>query len=53
MTSGYCETDLVVELARRRNVTFLLNMEAHSGGTGRNAATLRSKALRDNQLRVI
>ena len=42
------KTDLVVELRRRRNVAFLLDMESHAGGTGRNAATIRSELLGDN-----
>ena len=42
------KTDLVVELRRRRNVAFLLDMESHAGGTGLNAATIRSELLGDN-----
>ena len=42
------EADLVVKLRRRRNVTFLLDMESHAGGTGRNAATIRSELPGDN-----
>jgi hypothetical protein len=42
------ETDLVVELRRCRNVAFLLDMESHAGGTGLNAATIRSELLGDN-----
>ena len=36
------ETDLVVELRRCRYVAFLLDMESHAGGTGRNAVTIRT-----------
>jgi len=42
------KTDLVVELRRRRNVAFLLDMESHAGGTGLNAATIRSELSGDN-----
>ena len=42
------ETDLVVELRRCRYVAFLLDMKSHAGGTGRNAATIRSEMLGDN-----
>ena len=42
------EADLVVKLRRRRNVAFLLDMESHAGGTGRNAATIRSELPGDN-----
>ena len=42
------ETDLVVELRGCRYVAFLLDMESHAGGTGRNAATIRSELPGDN-----
>ena len=42
------EADLVVKLRRGRNVAFLLDMESHAGGTGRNAATIRSELPGDN-----
>ena len=42
------KTDLVVELRRRRNIAFLLDMKSHAGGTGLNAATIRSELLGDN-----
>jgi len=42
------KADLVVELRRRRNIAFLLNMESHAGGTGLNAATIRSELPGDN-----
>ena len=42
------ETDLVVKLCRGRNVAFLLDVESHAGGTGLNAATIRSEMLGDN-----
>ena len=42
------KTDLVVELRRRRNVAFLLDVESHAGGTGLNAATIRSELPGDN-----
>ena len=40
--------DLVVELRGCRYVAFLLDMESHAGGTGRNAATIRSELPGDN-----
>ena len=42
------EADLVVELGRRRNVAFLLNVESHAGGPDRIGATLRSDRPGDN-----
>ena len=39
------KADLVVELSRRRNVAFLLDMESHAGGTGLNAATIQANCL--------
>ena len=42
------ETDLVVQLGRRRDVAFLLDVESHAGGTGLNAATIRSDSRGDN-----
>ena len=48
VTSGYGKTDLVVELGRRGDVAFLLNMESHAVGTGLNASTLRSGGVGDN-----
>ena len=53
VASSYGETDLIVELARCRDVTFLLYMEAHSEGTGGNAATLISYGAGDNPLVVL
>ena len=47
------KTDLVVELRRRRNVTFLLDMKSHAGGTGLNAATIRTDSFGDNCLCVL
>ena len=47
------ETDLVVELRRSRNVAFLLDMESHAGGTGLNAATIRSELPGDNWVCVL
>ena len=47
------ETDLVVELCRCQNVTFLLDMESHAGRTGRNAATIRSELPGDNWICVL
>ena len=44
------ETDLVVELGRRRNVAFLLDVESHAGGPDRIGATLRSDRPGDNCL---
>ncbi len=48
VASGYGKTDLVVELGRRGDVAFLLNMESHAVGTGLNASTLRSGGVGDN-----
>ena len=42
------KTDLVVKLRRRRNVALLLDMKSHAGGTGLNAATIRSELPGDN-----
>ncbi|WP_236629549.1 hypothetical protein [Synechococcus sp. BS55D] len=42
------EADLVVQLGRRRDVAFLLDVESHAGGPDRNAATIRSDRLGDN-----
>ena len=53
MPRCYGKTDLVVELCRRRNVAFLLDMESHAGGTGLNAATIRSELLGDNYFCVL
>ena len=47
------EADLVVKLRRGRYVAFLLNMKSHAGGTGRNAATIRSELLGDNWVCVL
>ncbi len=48
VASGNGKTDLVVELGRRGDVAFLLNMESHAVGTGFNASTLRSGGAGDN-----
>jgi hypothetical protein len=45
---GDREADLVVELGRRRDVAFLLDVESHAGGPGGNAATIRSDSCGDN-----
>lgn len=50
MPGGDCETDLVVELGRRWNVAFLLDVESHAGGPDQDAATIRSEWLGDNSL---
>ena len=42
------KTNLVVELRRRRNVAVLLYVKSHAGGTGLNAATIRSELPGDN-----
>ncbi|WP_353292819.1 hypothetical protein [Synechococcus sp. M16CYN] len=46
------EADLVVQLGRRRNVAFLLDMKSHTNGPGWNAATIRSDPTGDNYLCV-
>ena len=48
--SGDRETDLVVELGRRGDVAFLLDVKSHAAGPDQDAATLRSERLRDNCL---
>ena len=52
MPCGNGETDLVVQLGRRGDVAFLLDMKSHSGGPGCNAATIRSESAGDNWLCV-
>ena len=52
MPSGDGETDLVVQLGRRGDVAFLLDMKSHAGGPGCNAATIRSESAGDNCLCV-
>ena len=52
MPCGNGETDLVVQLCRRGDVAFLLDMKSHAGGPGRNAATIRSESAGDNWLCV-
>ena len=47
------ETDLVVELGRRRNVAFLLDVESHAGGPDQDAATIRSDLPGDNWVCVL
>jgi len=42
MPSSYREADLVVELGRRRDIAFLLNVESHAVGPDQDAATLRT-----------
>ena len=42
------ETDLVVELGRRRYVAFLLDVESHAGRTDQDAATIRTDLPGDN-----
>ncbi len=42
MPSSYREADLVVELGRRWDVAFLLDMESHAVGPDQYAATLRT-----------
>ena len=44
------ETDLVVELGRRRDVAFLLDVKSHAGGPDQDAATLKKEGLGDNYL---
>ena len=46
------EADLVVQLGRRWDVAFLLDMKSHAGGPGCNAATIRSESAGDNWLCV-
>ena len=46
------EADLVVQLGRRGDVAFLLDMKSHAGGPGCNAATIRSESAGDNCLCV-
>jgi hypothetical protein len=50
MPGGDGEADLVVELGRRRDVAFLLDVESHAGGPDQDAATLRTERLGDNSL---
>ncbi len=50
MPSSDREADLVVELGRRRDIAFLLNVESHAVGPDQDAATLRSERLGDNSL---
>ena len=52
MPCGDGETDLVVQLGRRGDVAFLLDMKSHAGGPGCNAATIRSESAGDNCLCV-
>ena len=52
MPCGNGETDLVVQLGRRWDVAFLLDMKSHAGGPGCNAATIRSESAGDNCLCV-
>ena len=52
MPCGNGETDLVVQLGRRGDVAFLLDMKSHAGGPGCNAATIRSESAGDNWLCV-
>ena len=52
MPCGDGETDLVVQLGRRWDVAFLLDMKSHAGGPGCNAATIRSESAGDNCLCV-
>ena len=52
MPCGDGETDLVVQLGRRGDVAFLLDMKSHAGGPGCNAATIRSESAGDNWLCV-
>ena len=52
MPCGNREADLVVQLGRRWDVAFLLDMKSHAGGPGRNAATIRSESAGDNWLCV-
>jgi carboxymethylenebutenolidase len=46
------EADLVVQLGRRRDVAFLLDMKSHADGPRCNAATIRSDSSGDNWLCV-
>ena len=52
MPCGNREADLVVQLGRRWDVAFLLDMKSHAGGPGCNAATIRSESAGDNCLCV-
>ena len=52
MPCGDGEADLVVQLGRRGDVAFLLDMKSHAGGPGCNAATIRSESAGDNWLCV-
>ena len=52
MPCGNGEADLVVQLGRRGDVAFLLDMKSHAGGPGCNAATIRSESAGDNCLCV-
>ena len=52
MPCGDGEADLVVQLGRRGDVAFLLDMKSHAGGPGCNAATIRSESTGDNCLCV-
>ena len=52
MPCGDGEADLVVQLGRRWDVAFLLDMKSHAGGPGCNAATIRSESAGDNWLCV-
>jgi|GEM_PF-1898075 len=47
------ETDLVVELGRRRYVAFLLDVESHAGRPDQDAATIRTDLPGDNWLCVL
>ena len=48
--SGDRETDLVVELGRRGDVAFLLDVKSHAARPDQDAATIRSERLGDNCL---
>ena len=52
MPCGNGEADLVVQLGRRGDVAFLLDMKSHAGRPGCNAATIRSESAGDNCLCV-
>ena len=47
------ETDLVVELGRRRYVAFLLDVESHAGRPDQDAATIRTDSPGDNWVCVL
>ncbi len=53
VSGSYGEPYLVVELARCRDVTFLLDMESHALGPGLDLSTLRTSRAGDNPLRGI